>query len=365
MSQATLDGKTISLEDACRQAARILSGANFPLIGGLGTDAAGARAAIRLAERLHGAFDHLASNETLADLDVLRSFSMFTTTPNEARLRGDCVVLVGPGLTKIWPGLLERLALNRPPIRGAQAGEARKVYWIGPAAGEAPAGVTVIDAAAADIPRVLASWRARLGGRPVTLDAEKIKKIDGVAETLKAARFGVFVWSASAGLDPLAIEMLQAIVVDLNVTTRCTGLPLGARAGAAGVTQTAGWMTGFPARTGFGRGYPEHDPWRFDAKRLVESGEADAALWISAYDGEPPPWSRGDVPLVTLAPAGAAPARGLYIEVGRPGVTHDAVEFAPEIGAFTLRAASAPTNAPSVAAVIDAIMAQVSEDATC
>ena len=51
-----------------------------------------------------------------------------------------------------------------------------------------------------------------------------------------------------------------------------------------GVVQTSGWMTGFPVRTSFGRGFPEHDTWRFDATRLIESGEADAALWISAYE---------------------------------------------------------------------------------
>ena len=50
-------------------------------------------------------------------------------------------------------------------------------------------------------------------------------------------------------------------------------------------------MTGFPVRTGFGRGYPEHDTWRFDSTRLVDSGEADAAIWISAYGAEAPPWS--------------------------------------------------------------------------
>jgi formylmethanofuran dehydrogenase subunit B len=159
--------------------------------------------------------------------------------------------------------------------------------------------------------------------------------------------------------------MLQAMVADLNVTTRCTGVPIGARSGAAGVTQTAGWMTGFPPRTGFGRGYPEHDPWRFEAKRLVDSGEADAALWISAYNGEAPPWSKGDVPLITLAPAGKEPGRGLYIEVGQPGVTHDCVEFAQEIGSFALRKATTPSAAPSVAQIIDAITTELRGAVSC
>lgn len=366
MSNATLDGKAISLDEAYRHAARILSGAKFPLVAGLGADVPGARAAILLAERLRGAFDHLASREALADLDVMRSFGMFTTTPNEARVRADCVVLIGSGLSDHWPALFERLALGQPPRHGAQAGEARKVVWLGATAEEAAragADVKIIHAESLEIPRVLAVWRARLGGRPVALDAAKVERVDALVATLKAARFGVVVWSSS-GLDPLSVEMLQSLVTDLNATTRFTGIPIGARAGAAAVTQTAGWMTGFPPRTGFGRGYPEHDPWRFEAARLVESGEADAALWISAYDGEPPPWSR-DIPTVTLAPGGAATPNGVFIEVGRPGETHDAVEFAQEAGALVLRRATAPAPLPSVADAIKAINAEVSEDATC
>ncbi|MGJ0396461.1 MAG: formylmethanofuran dehydrogenase [Methylocystis sp.] len=364
MGTATLDGKAIALDDAYRHAAKILNSAAFPLIAGLGADVAGARAAILLAERLKGAFDHLASRETLADLDVKRSFGMFTTTANEARLRGDCVVLIGPGLTQAWPGMLERLALDQPPRRGAQAAQPRKVIWIGPQGDEASAipGAKIIPASVQQLSGVLAAWRARFGGRPVALDAEKAALIDGLVETLRSARFGVFVWSAST-LDPLAIEMMQGLVIDLNATTRFTGVHIGARGGASGVTQAAGWMTGFPPRTGFGRGYPEHDPWRFEASRLVDSGEADAALWISAFDGERPAWSRADLPLITLAPAHAAPSRGLFIEVGQPGVTHDSVLMSQETGGMTLFRAGAPTDAPSVAQAIGAILAEVAEGA--
>lgn len=367
MSKATLDGKAIALEDAYKEASRILSGATFPLVAGLGADVPGARAAILLAERLRGAFDHLASRDSLADLDVKRSFGMFTTTANEARVRADVVVLLGPGLTRQWPGMLERLALDQSPRHGSQAGQPRKVIWVGPEAGEASGvpGAKVIPATVQEISGLLAVWRARVGGRRVAMEPAKLELVDGVAEILKSAKFGCFVWAAATGLDALAIEMMQALAADLNVTTRFTGVHIGGRAGAAGVTQAAGWMTGFPPRTGFGRGYPEHDPWRFEASRLVDSGEADAALWISAFDGEAPPWSRGDIPLITLAPAGAAPSRGLYIEVGQPGVTHDAVLMAQETGGLTLRTATAPSDAPTVAQVIDAIVANVSEVAPC
>ena len=362
MSKASLDGKEITVEAAYAHAADILRDSTFPVVAGLGADIAGARAAILLAERLRGAFDHLAAHEILADLDVLRSFSMFTTTPNEARVRADCILFVGPRLTQLWPEMLTRLAPAASPKHGAQAGAPRHLFWIGAQANEAAGlGATLIDATPDGVADVLAQLRACIGERPVRQDAAELDKIVKLAQTLKAAHFSVVIWSASAGIDTLAIEMLQGVVADLNVTTRATGVPIGARSGAAGVTQAAGWMTGFPPRTGFGRGYPEHDSWRFDAKRLVESGEADAALWISSYDGEAPPWSRADVPLITLAPRGKEPGHGLYIEVGRPGVTHDAVEYAQDIGAMTLRKATAPSAEPDVSAVIHAIMAHLSE----
>ena len=365
MSKATLDGEPIALEAAYDHAARILSGARFPLVAGLGADAAGARAAILLAERLRGAFDHLASTDALADLDVARSFGMFVTTPNEARLRADLVLLVGSGLASHWPAMFERLALHLPARFNASA--PRKVMWLGPKRGEDKIdGVEVetFPATALELPGVLAALRARLGGRPVAMSDAATKKLDAHVASLQGARFGVAVWAA-AGLDTLAIEMLQGLVTDLNVTTRFTGVPIGARAGASGVVQISGWMTGFPPRTGFGRGYPEHDPWRFEARRLVESFEADAALWISAYDGEPPQWENDDIALVTLAPPGASVKRGLCIEVGRPGEAHDSVEFAQETSSFVLRRASAPSALPSVAEVIEAIGARVSEEAPC
>ena len=365
MSHATLDGAPIAIENAYERAARLLEASKFPLIAGLGADAAGARAAILLAERLRGAYDHLASDAILADLDVMRSFAMFTTTPNEARLRADVVLLVGPGLPAQSPALFEQLALEKGVH--FQKGAPRKIIWLGPKSGEGKidgAEVETLSATREALPLILAALRARVGDRAVALAPAVARKIDAMAETLKAARFGVAIWSGSS-VDTLVVEALQGLLSDLNATTRFTGVPIGARSGAAGVTQLSAWMTGFPPRTSFGRGYPEHDPWRFEAKRLVESRETDAVLWISAYDGEAPPWKSGGPPLVTLAPKGVKAGRGLHIEVGRPGQDHDALEFSQAIVAFTLTKASAPSGALSVASAIAAINARISEGASC
>ncbi len=103
----------------------------MPVIAGLGTDIAGARASIALAERLRGAYDHLQSDRIFADLDVLRQAGRMFTTPNEARLRADVLLFVGKDLTRVWPQLLQRLApAESPEFDLAHA--ARRLVWIAP-----------------------------------------------------------------------------------------------------------------------------------------------------------------------------------------------------------------------------------------
>jgi len=53
----------------------------MPVVAGLGTDVAGARAAILLAEKLRGAYDHMHSARIFADLDVMRQAGLMFTTP--------------------------------------------------------------------------------------------------------------------------------------------------------------------------------------------------------------------------------------------------------------------------------------------
>jgi formylmethanofuran dehydrogenase subunit B len=359
MSEAQVDGKPASIEEATECAAAILSRARLPVIAGLGTDIAGIRGSIALAERLHGAYDHMHSSRIFAELDVLRQAGLMFTTPNEARLRADVLLLVGSELTRIWPRLMDRLAPGESPVFDL-AQEKRKIVWIAPEPGVTEiAGVPVQAIEASDLLTTLATLRARVAERPVTLDELLRQKLDAIAAILRNARFGVAVWGGSA-LDKLSIETLQGLVLDLNKTTRFSSLALGADANAAGAVQASGWMTGFPMRTSFGRGFPEHDSWRFDATRLVESGEADAGLWISAYGPQTPGWTRS-IPLVALVSPEASFAQppAVRIDIGCPGVDHDGADFSREAAAIVARKASHPTNKASVAAVLGRIAQQI------
>ncbi|HET6378528.1 MAG TPA: tungsten formylmethanofuran dehydrogenase [Methylocella sp.] len=362
MSEARVDGKPASLEAAAERAAEILSQARLPVISGLGTDVAGARASILLAGKLRGAYDHMRSAEIFADLDVMRQSGLMYTTATQARLRADVFLLVGRDLLHVWPEMMERLAPADIPSLSL-AREPRKLLWIAPPRGFKTQGLAAETLDAPDLHTALAALRACTAGRPVACSKEMRRKLDSFAEVIKKARFGAAVWSPSS-LDALSIEMLHGLIRDLNQTTRFTGLPLGTGANASGAVHVSGWMTGFPVRTSFGRGYPEHDSWSFDALRMVESGEADAALWISAYDGEAPPWKR-NLPLVALVSPKAVFAREpqVRIEVGCPGVDHDAAEYERESASIVARTASRPSDMPTVETVIGEIAKRLGGDA--
>jgi formylmethanofuran dehydrogenase subunit B len=360
MGHAWIDGRPVALHAALSEAARLLEACRAPVVAGLGTDIAGARAAIALAQRLGAAVDHMHSEAVLRDLAVMRAAGMMVTTPNVARLTADVVLLVGANLLDAWPELTDRL-LAPPASSPAEEGRLRRIIRLCP--GRDPARSPAFEQArtigrgADDLPVLLAALRARVAGRPVGKTRLAAKVLDTLAADLRAARFGVAVWSA-AELDALTIEMLCGLVDDLNAATRFSGLVLAPGDNALGVLQACGWMTGFPMRTGFARGYPEHDPWRYDTARLVDSGEADGALWISAYRAAAPRWKRR-VPMIALSAEGASfdQTPQVHIEVGRPGTDHDAVEHCPLSGTLVPVVATAPSKTISVADAISHIAA--------
>lgn len=396
MAGAWIEGRPVALATAAAEAARLIALSRMPVIAGLGTDIAGARAAIALADRIGGAIDHMHSGAVLRDLGVMREAGVMMTTPSEARLRGDVLLLVGTGLSAAWPDITRRLVAA--PL-APEVGAPRRVVWLCPGAereeigrvaplrsfprkresratsegsgsllsrGRAEDGIKRIGHNPRELPTLLAALRARVGGRPAGKVSVSAKTLDALATDLKAAKFGVAVWSA-VDLDGLTIEMLCGLVKDLNDKTRFTGLPVPSGDNAFGVLQACGWMTGFPMRTGFARGYPEHDPWRFDARRLIESGEADCLVYISAYDRTVSPVY--DPALTTIALCGPDTSgrdhSQVRIEVARPGFDHDAVQHSAETGTLASMKASKPSDAISVAGAIAAIAAHLPEHEPC
>jgi len=151
--------------------------------------------------------------------------------------------------------------------------------------------------------------------------------------------------------------MVLGLAGDLNAGHRFSTVAMPTPANGEAAMQICGWLFGVPLRSRWMDGGARHDPWRFDARRLVEAREADAALWIGPIE-DPPDWMR-KVPAVVLAGRGFAPDKmpEVAISVGRPGVDHPGVLYQLETRALRLVPASRPTALPSSAEILAAIHA--------
>lgn len=327
-TEPQIRGKRVSLKLAVERASSLLREARLPVVGGLATDVAGVRAALRLADRLGAVIDHLHSESALRNIRVLQDKGWMSTTLSEVRNRADLVIIIGGDVQRNFPRFIERCLSPGETLFAATI--PRQLVLLG---GVAPAvdGIPVshFDCDLSHLAELAGALRCLIEGR--TLQAVEIAgiKIDALrvlAERMKQAQYGVFVWSAT-DLDfphaELAVEAVCDLVKTLNIATRFAVLPLGGADGNITATQVTTWQTGFPLRIAFSRGVPEYDPYHFSTTRLLADGTADALLWISAFDSlHRPPDS--EIPTIVLGRTGMTFERPpeVYIPVGVPGLDH-------------------------------------------
>jgi len=365
LQQPRVRGRPVTLAEAVEEAAGLLRGARQPLFGGLGTDVAGVRAAARLAERLGGVVDHMNSAAAFRNTLALQDRGWIATTLSEIRNRVDLLVVIGDVIRR-FPRFLERCLVQERMFDTSQPVE---VIFLG-VAPPAGAGTEALSGLACRampcemrrLPEVLGVLRALVAGR--RLDIASVAGVplatwQELAERLRRARYGVAAWAA-ADLDfphaDLAVQALSELVKDLNRTTRFAGLPLGGSDGDVTGDAVHLWQTGFATRTSYARGYPEYDPWRFAAERLLASGEADVLVWISSFDERRGPPATL-VPTIVLGRPGMrfAEEPAVVIPVGTPGVDHAGHLFRTDrVVALPLRALR-DSALPAVAQVLDAI----------
>jgi formylmethanofuran dehydrogenase subunit B len=357
-----VDGRASDLASAVERAAELLAPSAAPAFVVAG-DVAAARAVVALADRLGGVVDHPDSDALFHNLSVVQDSGALTTTLSEVRNRADLVLVVGPDPVAAFPRFYER-CIEPQRTLFADGAPARALLRIGPPAAEASSTLPLIDELPCpmeQLPAVIAALRALARGDAVASDLPGLdpKRLQDLTARLQAARYGLIVWAPAlfpAAGAPLVAHGLLELARTLTRTTRCSVLALGGSANLFGVNQVCTWQTGYPVRTSFARSAPEHDPYRYAVRRMLAAGEADALLWISAFDTArlPPP---GKVPAILLAPPGAtlAPGTAVYVPIGVPGVDHAGQIFRTDgVVALQLRALRKGAL-PSAAAVVNAI----------
>ena len=342
---AWIRGRAVSRDEAIDAAGRMLGAARTTLVAGLAADVAAIEAAYRLAARIGASIDPAGSDALYAELAAVAAGGAMATTFAEAKARADCLAFIGdrPGRSALAQELV-----NSVPRRGEA--HARRVVSLG---GQRSVRVDAhVGAAAGRVPAQLGLLRAVVGGRLLP-GAGHEAGLAEMADILAGAAFAVLIYDP-AELGDLGVEMLQGLVKDLNETTRCSSLPLGKAAPGRGAIPVGAWMTGGAPRIGLGRGVPEHDPWRFDANRLIEAGECEAALWLAALPCDPPPWLAAGRAVALLGRPSGREAE-IVFAVAVPGIDAGGVVHDVRRGTLCYSEAGAPSDAEPAACLIGAI----------
>jgi formylmethanofuran dehydrogenase subunit B len=330
-----IDGKEVSLEAAAQKAAALLKNTKLPVIGGCATDVNGMRALLALADRCGAVVDNMNFSIARNNLLALQDSGWMNTTLAEVKNRCDFLLVVGTDLEAFAPRFFERYLWNQEAMFVEDTGS-RQVVYLGKApsgnASTSPKGqaAKVLSCNDADLPEVIAVLRALVKGRPIQAESVAgitIADLKAIAEQLKAAHYSVVTWAAGAlgfRQAELTVQMLSEMIKDLNgLNTRCSGLPLGGKEGDQTANQVCGWTTGYPARLRFSRGYPEYDPFLNDANELIASGEADALVWVQAFNPKATP-PTDHLPTIVIGRSGMTFAKepDVFIPVGTPGIDH-------------------------------------------
>jgi formylmethanofuran dehydrogenase subunit B len=152
-----------------------------------------------------------------------------------------------------------------------------------------------------------------------------LEQLSGLLVRLRRAKYGVLAWVA-AEFDfihaDLAIQAICELVRDLNRETRFSVLPLGGSDGDVTAQQVTTWQTGFPVGVDFSAGGPAQIGLHAETRALLDSGEVDALVFVSAFDSQKlPPDTKA--PTVVLGRAGMQTGScAAFIPIGVPGLNH-------------------------------------------
>jgi formylmethanofuran dehydrogenase subunit B len=334
-TQPRIKGEVVSLQEATSYAAKLLNESKQPIIGGLASDINGIRAAMSLADKCRATVDSMDSDAAFRNLLVLQDTGWMTTTLTEVRNRVDLLVVVASDIEQEYPRFFERMVWNKESMFD-QDTSTRQIVYLGTApsgdASTSPLGKKAQVLACSDdaLPEVMSVLRALVKGKTVqaeTVGGLAVSELAALADKLKQARYSVVTW-ASGGMQfehaEATIQTLCEMVKELNVDTRCNGLPLGGKEGGTSVYSVSAWQSGYPMRTSFNRGFPDYDPYLSDSKKMLANGEADALVWVSSFNVDrTPPQTK--VPTVVVGRSGMTFEQEpeVFIPVGVPGIDHE------------------------------------------
>ena len=375
-TKARINGKEVELNEAISHAANLLKNKNYPVIGGCATDVNGMRGLLALADRTGAVVDNMNFNNARKNLLALQDSGWMTTTLAEVKNRCDLLLIVGTDLEGFAPRFFEKYLWNEAMFL-ENTSDREIIYLVTKPSGNAstsPNGKTaqVFECENESLPEIVSVLRALVKGQPIHTESVagiSIADLTAIADKLKAAKYGVVTWAAGAlnySHAELTVQTICEMVKDINQTTRCSGFPLGGKEGDQTANQVCGWTTGYAARVSFAKGYPEYDPFLFETNELLNNGEADALVWVNAFNAQANP-PKTNVPTIVVARSGMTFEKepDVFIPVGTPAIDHAGHAFRLDnVVAIRLKKLR-DSGLPSTAEVLNAIEQVLREESVC
>lgn len=326
-------GKKTSIENAIDKIFQIFKTSHTPLISGLGTDVAGMRAVMNLADKTGAVLDHMHGNALTRNTLVLQDLGWIMTTMSEIKNRADLIIFAGTDATE-YPRFYERIIWNKHSMFSRQKNKLKLIYIgekLNTKLGISPSGEkpNILNCKTEQIGEIVSSLHALITGAAIDVNEVagiKTKKLEVLAEQMKSAKYGVIIWSP-ADLDiphaELTIQSFCEVVKYLTRITRFAGFSLGGDDASTTSNNVCAWQSGYPLRVNFNKGYPDYSPHHYSTHNVLKNKEVDALMWISSFSAaiKPP---RASIPSIVLAKPDIKLnfKPDIFIPVATPGVDH-------------------------------------------
>jgi formylmethanofuran dehydrogenase subunit B len=286
----SIDGKEVSLEEATRASAEILSDSKRPMVYGLSSTECNAIAkAIEIAEEVGGVLDNTSSVCHGPTILALQQVGESKTTLGEVKNRADLIVFWGCNPTEAHIRHLTRYS-GMP--KGMYIKEGRKDRTIVVFDVRETRTARLADKFVKVQPNkdyeLLQTLRAVVRGEKLAISevaGVSSEEIYELAEVMKSARMGIVFFGLGLTQSDgrhMNIDAAVGLVAELSRFTKFLLTPMRGHYNVAGANTVTTWQTGYPYAVDFSRGYPRYNPGEFTTIDIFAKGEADSALIIAS-----------------------------------------------------------------------------------
>jgi formylmethanofuran dehydrogenase subunit B len=286
-----IGGKEAPLADGVAAAARLLSGAKYPLIYGFGEATCEAQQrAVAIADRVGGTIDTATSFGHAPSIMAFQNVGKVTCSLGEIKNRSDLVIFWGADPAANQPRLLSQYTLDAPGMFLPRGRSDRHcvVIDIQPTATSARANTFLQIKPQSDF-EILSALRMLARGRMP--DGELLEGATGIAmsqwgelmERMKAARYGAILFGMGlmrTGGRHNNCELLLRLVRDMNDHTRFVCRSVRQRGNVTGADKVVAWRTGYPFCVNLSRGYPRYNAHEYTTALTLARREPDVALIV-------------------------------------------------------------------------------------